>query len=76
MKLKILDITCPICKHKPSIKKMKLADMELIYLECTCTKVGAWKNIEYALSSWVIEIGKKGAFDWILKIQQEDDGNK
>lgn len=73
MRLQTLDITCPKCRHKPSIKKMKLDKMNLIYLECSCTKSAAWEKTEYALSSWIIEIGKKGAFDWILKLKIEND---
>ena len=71
MRLQTIDITCPKCKHKPTIKKQKLEDLELIYLECNCTKTAGWEKIEYALSSWVIALGKSGAFDWILKIHTE-----
>ena len=76
MKLQILDITCPICKHKPTIKSYKLNDDKFYYLECGCTKSAAWMEIYNAISSWVLTVGKMGAFDWIIKIQQEDDGNK
>ena len=71
MRLQTIDITCPKCKHKPTIKKYKLDDDVFYYLECGCTKSAAWNEIYNAISSWVLTVGKMGAFDWILKIHTE-----
>ena len=68
MRIETLDIKCPKCKHKPTIKKLG----ELFYLECNCTKTAGWDAVGYALSSWIIAIGKGGAFDWIKKVENVD----
>lgn len=64
MKIQLLNITCSKCKHKPKVKKLD----NLYYLECGCTKSAGWAEIHNAISSWIIEIGVKGKFDWITKI--------
>lgn len=69
MRIETLDIKCPKCKQKPMIKKLD----ELFYLECGCSKSSGWNTITYALSSWIIEIGEKGAFDWIEKVVKNVD---
>ena len=73
MKLQMLDITCPRCRHKPELKTRKLGDIELHYFKCECTESAGWEKIGYALSSWIIAVGENGAFDWILKLKIEND---
>ena len=72
MKIQMLDITCPKCRHKPTFKTQKLDKSEFFYFECGCTKSAAWIDIYDALSSWIIAVGKNGAFDWILKVHTEN----
>ncbi len=68
MRIETLDIKCPKCNKKPKIKTID----ELFYLECSCSKSAGWNQLHYALSSWVIEVGEKGAFDWIKKVKNVD----
>ena len=76
MRLQTLDITCPKCKHKPTVKKYRFGKDKFYYLECSCTKSAAWMEIYSAISSWVLTIGKMGAFDWILKVHTEINDSK
>ena len=73
MRIDNLNIKCPVCKQPPQIKTSELKDLKLIYLECSCTKSAGWGDIYNALSSWIIEIGKKGAFNWIKKVVDNAD---